>query len=44
MVRDLFVFSRYCGLAYIDVIDLDMDQNAIGIDNEKMDIHNPRQK
>ncbi len=35
LVRDLFVFSCYCGLAYIDVIDLDMDQVAIGIDNER---------
>jgi len=35
LVRDLFVFSCYCGLAYVDVIELDMDQIVKGIDNER---------
>ncbi len=35
LVRDLFVFSCYCGLAYVDVIDLDMDQIVKGIDGER---------
>ena len=32
LVRDLFMFSCYCGLAYIDVIDLDEDQIVLGMD------------
>jgi integrase/recombinase XerD len=32
LVRDLFIFSCYCGLAYIDVVDLGIDQIFIGID------------
>lgn len=32
LVRDLFVFSCYCGLAYIDAIDLNEDQIVRGID------------
>lgn len=35
LVRDLFVFSCYCGLAYVDAIDLDIDQIVFGIDNER---------
>jgi site-specific recombinase XerD len=35
LVRDLFVFSCYCGLAYIDAIDLDKDQIVRGIDGER---------
>jgi site-specific recombinase XerD len=35
LVRDLFVFSCYCGLAYIDAIDLDEDQIVRGIDGDR---------
>lgn len=35
LVRDLFVFSCYCGLAYVDAIDLDSDQIVRGIDGER---------
>jgi site-specific recombinase XerD len=35
LVRDLFVFSCYCGLAYIDAIDLDTDQIVRGIDGAR---------
>jgi integrase len=42
-VRDIFVFSCYTGLAYIDVKNLKRTQIIIGIDNEKW-IETKRQK
>lgn len=35
IVRDIFLFSCYTGLAYIDVSGLKRDQIVTGIDNEK---------
>ncbi len=42
-VRDLFVFSCYTGLAYIDAIQLTKDQIVMGIDGSKW-IFTSRQK
>ncbi|MDF1697009.1 MAG: site-specific integrase [Saprospiraceae bacterium] len=42
-VRDLFVFSCYTGLSYIDAISLRMDQVVLGIDGSKW-IFTSRQK
>nr|WP_315201430.1 hypothetical protein [uncultured Flavobacterium sp.] len=35
LVKDIFIFSCYTGLAYIDVKGLKKDHIAIGIDGEK---------
>jgi site-specific recombinase XerD len=35
LVRDLFVFSCYTGLAYIDVVNLTKNNISVGIDGEK---------
>nr|WP_315199936.1 site-specific integrase [uncultured Flavobacterium sp.] len=43
LVRDIFIFSCYTGLAYIDVKGLKKDHIAIGIDGEKWIFKN-RQK
>ena len=43
LVKDLFVFSCYTGLSYIDVMNLNEDNIALGIDGEKWIITN-RQK
>lgn len=42
-VRDIFLFSCYTGLAYVDVLQLKQAQIAIGIDGEKW-IYTSRQK
>jgi site-specific recombinase XerD len=42
-VRDIFVFSCYTGLAYIDIFNLSKENIAIGIDGEKW-IFTHRQK
>ena len=42
-VRDIFVFSCYTGLAYVDVQQLTKDNISIGIDGEKW-IYTFRQK
>jgi integrase/recombinase XerD len=42
-VRDLFIFSCYSGLAYIDVMQLTPDNIALGIDGEPW-LHIRRQK
>jgi len=42
-VRDLFVFSCYTGLSYIDAISLRIDQMVLGIDGSKW-IFTSRQK
>lgn len=42
-VRDLFVFSCYTGLAYIDAISLTEDNLVLGIDGDRW-IHTSRQK
>lgn len=42
-VRDVFLFSCYTGLAYVDVLQLKQAQIAIGIDGEKW-IYTSRQK
>lgn len=34
LVKDLFVFSCYCGLSYIDVINLTQDNINLGIDGQ----------
>jgi hypothetical protein len=43
IVKDIFVFCCYTGLAYIDVFNLRMDQIAMGIDGE-MWIETKREK
>ena len=43
LVKDLFVFSCYTGLSYIDVMNLNEDNIALGIDGERWIITN-RQK
>ena len=43
LVKDIFIFSCYTGLAYIDVKGLKKDHIAIGIDGEKWIFKN-RQK
>jgi site-specific recombinase XerD len=43
LVKDIFIFSCYTGLAYVDVKDLKKDHIAIGIDGEKWIFKN-RQK
>lgn len=43
MVRDIFIFSCFTGLAYIDVQQLSQDNIAIGIDGDKWIFKN-RQK
>lgn len=43
LVRDIFIFSCYTGLAYIDVKGLKKDHIGIGIDGEKWIFKN-RQK
>ena len=43
LVRDIFIFSCYTGLAYIDVKGLKQDHIGIGIDGEKWIFKN-RQK
>jgi site-specific recombinase XerD len=43
LVKDLFVFSCYTGLSYIDVMNLNEDNIALGIDGGKWIITN-RQK
>lgn len=43
LVKNLFIFSCYTGLSYIDVMNLDEDNIAIGIDGGKWIITN-RQK
>lgn len=35
LVKDLFIFSCYTGLAYIDVMELKQDNIAIGIDGDR---------
>jgi site-specific recombinase XerD len=35
MVKDLFVFCCYTGLAYVDVMNLSLDHIIVGIDDEK---------
>ena len=35
LVRDLFVFSCYTGLAYVDVVNLTKNNISVGIDGEK---------
>jgi hypothetical protein len=42
-VRDIFLFSCYTGLSYVDVLQLTQSQIAIGIDGEKW-IYTSRQK
>jgi site-specific recombinase XerD len=42
-IRDIFVFSCYTGLAYVDVKKLDKSQIVLGIDGEKW-IYTHRQK
>jgi integrase len=42
-VRDIFIFSCYTGLAYIDIYNLSPNQIALGIDGEKW-IFTSRQK
>ena len=42
-VRDIFLFSCYTGLAYVDVLQLTRAEIAIGIDGEKW-IYTSRQK
>jgi site-specific recombinase XerD len=42
-IRDLFIFSCYTGLAYIDIYNLTKDNISIGIDGEKW-IFTHRQK
>ncbi len=42
-VRDLFVFSCYTGLSYVDVYNLEQDNIVLGIDGEKW-IFTKRQK
>lgn len=34
-IRDIFVFSCYCGLPYMDAISITMDQISLGIDGER---------
>jgi site-specific recombinase XerD len=43
LVRDIFVFSCYTGLSFIDVVNLTPNQIAIGMDREKW-IFTSRQK
>jgi site-specific recombinase XerD len=43
LVKDLFIFSCYTGLSYIDVMNLNQDNIALGIDGGKWIITN-RQK
>ena len=43
LVRDIFVFSCYTGLSFIDVVNLTPNQIAIGMDREKW-IFTTRQK
>ena len=43
LVKDLFVFSCYTGLSYIDVMNLNEDNITFGIDGDKWIITN-RQK
>ena len=38
-VRDIFIFSCYTGLAYIDVKQLTRNNISLGIDGEKMDFY-----
>jgi hypothetical protein len=35
LVKDIFIFSCYTGLAYVDLKGLKKDHTAIGIDGEK---------
>ncbi|MEO6692208.1 MAG: site-specific integrase [Saprospiraceae bacterium] len=42
-IRDIFIFSCYTGLAYVDVFNLNPNNIVIGIDGEKW-IHTSRQK
>jgi len=43
VVRDIFIFSCYTGLSYVDIANLTSDNIVIGIDREKW-IHTSRQK
>ena len=43
LVRDIFIFSCYTGLSFIDVVNLTPNQIAIGMDREKW-IFTTRQK
>ena len=43
MIKDLFIFSCYTGLAYTDAINLSMSEISIGIDGKKW-IYSKREK